>query len=84
MSSVIGAGRVFPHGRGMRTNYDFSKAGRRPLLQQPGKTRVSVYLDDDLLERLRERADAAGRGYQAVINEAVREFLERSAKSRNR
>ena len=43
-----------------------------------GKTRVSIYLDDDLLKNLRERADAAGRGYQAMISEALREYLARS------
>jgi uncharacterized protein (DUF4415 family) len=47
------------------------------LLEQPAKTRVSIYLDDDLLKRLRERADAAGCGYQAIVNEAVREYLAR-------
>ncbi len=61
----------------MRKNYDFTKARRGPIAQQPGKTRVSIYLDDDLVKRLRERADAAGRGYQAMINESVREYLVR-------
>lgn len=63
----------------MRKNYDFSHACRGPIVQQPAKTRVSIYLDNELLERLRERADAAGRGYQAIINEALREYLGRSA-----
>jgi predicted transcriptional regulator len=61
----------------MRKNYDFSQARRGPIVQQPAKTRVSIDLDNELLERLRECADAAGRGYQAMINEAVREYLAR-------
>lgn len=63
----------------MKKNYDFSKGHCGPIVQQPGKTRVSIYLDDDLLDSFRERADAAGRGYQAMINEALREHLGRPA-----
>jgi uncharacterized protein (DUF4415 family) len=64
---------------GMRKNYDFGNSRRGPVVQQPGRTRVSIYLDDDLLKILRKRADASGRGYGSVINEALREFLGRSA-----
>lgn len=61
----------------MRKNYDFSKGRRGPIVKQSGKTRVSMYLDNDLLRALRARADAAGRGYQSMINEALREHLGR-------
>jgi hypothetical protein len=61
----------------MRKNYDFSKARRGPTGQQPGKTGISIQLDDDLLKTLRERGDAAGRGYQAMIDQALREYLGR-------
>ena len=62
----------------MRKNYDFSKARRGPIVQPRGKTRISIYLDDDLLMALRERADAAGRSYQTMIDEALREFFAQS------
>ncbi|MBP7568631.1 MAG: ribbon-helix-helix protein, CopG family [Acidobacteria bacterium] len=62
----------------MRKNYDFRTARRGAVVQQPATTRVSVHLDNELLERLRERADATGRGYQAMISEAILEHLERS------
>lgn len=62
----------------MRKNYDFRNARRGAVVQQPATTRVSIYLDNQLLERLRERADAAGRSYQAMINEAILEHIERS------
>ena len=39
-----------------------------------GKTRITIYLDDDVLETFRERADQAGRGYQTMINDALRDF----------
>jgi len=61
----------------MKKNYDFSKGKRGPVVEQPGKTRSGIHLDDELLKRLRERADAAGSGYQAIVNEAVREYLAR-------
>lgn len=50
------------------------------MIRQSGKTRITIFLDNDLLEAFRNRADAAGRGYQTMINEALREYLGRSAK----
>ena len=62
----------------MRREYDFSKAKRGPVVPQPGKTRITIFLDDQVLEVFRDRADAAGRGYQTMVNEALREYLARS------
>jgi len=62
----------------MRKEYDFSKAKRGAMIPQKGKTRISIYIDDKILEEFRRRADAAGRGYQTMINDALREHLERS------
>ncbi len=64
----------------MRKEYDFGKARRGAVIPQKGKTRISIYLDDEILAEFRERADAAGRGYQTMINEALREYLGRSAR----
>jgi hypothetical protein len=36
---------------------------------------LCVYLGDQVPEAFRERADAAGRGCQTMINEALREYL---------
>jgi uncharacterized protein (DUF4415 family) len=63
----------------MKKEYDFSKGTRGPVLRQRGKTRITIHIDDDVLEAFRDRADAAGRGYQTMINEALREHLWRSA-----
>lgn len=68
----------------MRKNYDFSKARRGPIVQVTGKTRISIHVDDELLKAVRDRADAAGRSYQTMIGEALREFLERSERRRSR
>ena len=63
----------------MRKEYDFSQGKRGPVLRQRGKTRITIYLDDDVLEAFRERADRAGSGYQTMINQALREYLGKAA-----
>jgi hypothetical protein len=61
----------------MRKEYDFSKARRGPVVGVPkGKTRITIRLDDDLLDWFREQVDAAGGGnYQTLINDALRRFV---------
>ena len=59
----------------MKREYDFSRAKRGAVITQPGKTRITIYLDDDVVEEFRRRADEAGRGYQTMINQALREHL---------
>jgi len=62
----------------MKKEYDFSKGRRGPVVKQSGKTRITIYIDGDILEQFRERADHQGRGYQTMVNEALREYLEKS------
>ena len=64
----------------MKKDYDFSKAKRGAVIPQRGKTRITIYLDDDVIEEFRNRADEAGSGYQTMINEALRDFLSKSSK----
>ena len=59
----------------MKAEYDFSMAKRGAVLPQPGKTRITIYIDDDVLETFRERGDNAGKGYQTMMNEALRDYL---------
>lgn len=61
----------------MKKEYDFSAAKRGSVIQQSGKTRITMYLDNDVLEDFRERADSSGSGYQTMINEALREYLHK-------
>jgi len=63
----------------MRKEYDFSGARQGAVIKHPGKTRITIYLDDDLLQTFRERADTSGRGYQTIINGALREHLGKTA-----
>ncbi|MCB1162671.1 BrnA antitoxin family protein, partial [bacterium] len=37
-------------------------------------------LDNEVIEEFRRRADSAGRGYQTMINDALREHLSKSSK----
>ena len=63
----------------MKKEYDFSKARRGAVVPQKGKTRISIYIDNDVLEEFRDRADESGRGYQTMMNEALREYLGKSS-----
>jgi uncharacterized protein (DUF4415 family) len=64
----------------MKKEYDFSKGKRGPVAPVPaGKTRVTIRLDDELLDWFRDQVDKAGGGnYQSLINQALREFVNRS------
>lgn len=62
----------------MKAEYDFSQAKRGAVIPQTGKTRITIYIDDDVLETFRERSDSAGKGYQTMINEALRQYLEKA------
>ena len=57
----------------MKKEYDFSKAKRGPVLIPSGKTRITMYIDDTVLEMFRQQAEKTGKGYQTLINETLRE-----------
>lgn len=61
----------------MKTEYDFSK-GQRGAIEPvaTGKTRITIRLDDEILDWFRAQAHVAGGGnYQTLINEALREYI---------
>ena len=55
----------------MKTNYDMTQAKRGAVVAPKGKTRITIYLDDTVVEGFRQRAEAMGMGYQTLINEAL-------------
>src|SRR5436853_7550109 len=59
----------------MRTEYDFSKGKRGAAMPQKGKTRISIFIDNAVLDAFRARAGKAGTGYQTMMNEALRQYL---------
>ena len=64
----------------MKKQYDFSKAKRGPVLKVPrGKSRITIRLDEDVLDWFRQQVDDAGGGsYQNLINRALRQYVEQS------
>jgi hypothetical protein len=59
----------------MRAEYDFSKGKRGAAIPQKGKTRISIFIDNAVLDAFRARAEKAGTGYQTMMNEALRRYL---------
>ncbi len=59
----------------MRAEYDFSKGKRGAVIQQKGKTRISIFIDNSILDEFRARAQKMGTGYQTMMNEVLRKYL---------
>ena len=59
----------------MKEEYDFSKGKRGAVIPQKGKTRITIFIDDAILDEFRARAERAGTGYQTMMNEALRSYL---------
>ena len=61
----------------MEKEYDFSHAKRGPVVPpSPNKTRITIRIDTSTLEWFRQQVEAQGGGsYQALINEALREYI---------
>jgi uncharacterized protein (DUF4415 family) len=63
----------------MKEEYDFGQGKRGAVIPQPGKTRITIYIDNDVLDAFRTRAENSGAGYQTMINQALREYLDKSS-----
>jgi uncharacterized protein (DUF4415 family) len=69
----------------MKKQYDFSSGKRgRIAPAQPeahGKTRITIRLDEDIVAYFLREADASGggKGYQTLINDALRQHVEGKA-----
>ena len=64
----------------MKKEYDFSKGKRGAVIMTRGKTRITIHLDDDVIDAFRIKAEDVGRGYQTLINDALREYLSSASK----
>jgi uncharacterized protein (DUF4415 family) len=60
----------------MSKTYDFSHAKRGAVLPSAGKIRITINLDDLVIERFKTLSEQTGKGYQTLINEALRAHLE--------
>jgi uncharacterized protein (DUF4415 family) len=61
----------------MRKQYDFSKAKRGAAVSSSGKTRITIMLDDDILQYFRDLAEKEGSGYQTIINAALKQAMSK-------
>ena len=65
----------------MKQRYDFGKGKRGRVVpaetERDGKTRITIRIDDSLLDFFLKEADASGGavGYQTLINEALRQYV---------
>ena len=64
----------------MRAEYDFSKAVRKALIPNKGKTRISIFIDNAVLDAFRSTAESVGIGYQTMMNDALKQFLSESGR----
>jgi uncharacterized protein (DUF4415 family) len=64
----------------MKKEYNFSKGKRGAVTSQVGKTRITIYLDDAILDRFKAQSQKTGKGYQTLINDALSSYLGLSAK----
>ena len=62
----------------MREEYDFRKGERGAIDPIPaGKTRITIRLDNDVVEWFRSQVEAAeGGNYQTLINQALRDHIQ--------
>ena len=62
----------------MKSEYSFSKGKRGAVVRAPkGKTRITIRVDDDILDWFRNQVEEAGGGnYQTLINNALREHIK--------
>lgn len=64
----------------MKKEFDFSKGRRGAVLSSGGKSRITMYLDNDVLDAFRDLAEKSGRGYQTHINEVLCEYLSNTSR----
>jgi len=67
----------------MKASYDFSKARRGAMIPaSPGKVRITIRLDKDVIRWFKSQVEAAGGGnYQTLLNNALREHIARRQES---
>lgn len=61
----------------MKKEYDFSNARRGAVVAPaPGKTRITIRLDDDVIAWFKDIVEKSGGGnYQTLINNALKEYI---------
>jgi uncharacterized protein (DUF4415 family) len=68
----------------MKPEYDFSRARRGAVAPAaPGKTRITIRLDTEVIDWFKARVNEAGGGnYQSLINEALKGHIQQQGLER--
>ena len=69
-------GRALRHGK-MKKEYDFSKGVRGKFYRSDADLRLPVYLEPDAAAFLRKIAEAKGTDVQQIVNDLIREDIDR-------
>jgi len=59
----------------MKKVYDFAKGKRGAVVPTAGKTRITIYVDEAIIKRFKAQSEKTGKGYQTLINEALKSYL---------
>lgn len=59
----------------MKKTYDFFRGKRGAVIPTAGKTRITIYLDEAILRRFKTQSEKTGKGYQTLINDALKAHL---------
>lgn len=59
----------------MKKVYDFSKGKRGAIIPNTGKTRITIYVDEVVIRRFKAQSEKTGKGYQTLMNEALKSYL---------
>ncbi len=59
----------------MNNDFQFAHAASSAARPVKRKTRITIYLDDEVLEQFRSLSEQCGKGYQTLINAALRTRL---------
>jgi uncharacterized protein (DUF4415 family) len=63
----------------VKDEYDLSTGVKfGPVLSTQGKTRITIMFDNDVIDHFRARSSREGRGYQTMINAALRESIRQA------
>ena len=65
----------------MKEEYDFSKGKRGAVIPHRGKSRITIWIDTDTVNWFKDMSEREGRGYQTVMNDALRSYTRQTRKT---
>jgi uncharacterized protein (DUF4415 family) len=54
----------------LKAEYNFTKGRRGQAVPTKGKTRITIYIDDQILGEFKAESARTGLGYQTLVNKA--------------